>query len=423
MPSSPPQKRSLSLRQRYRRLSLWNKVAFWGSIASILALLITFLAPSWTPSAPSADQIAAAVFLRLSQQGQTTRSRDAGVPPLDFPVAFREAAKQFHTTPEQAERIVREWVAENQNSPDLSKRAEAEFLARHYTKAAELWDQAVEAKLPRVDQLTKDRASLVSAMVQDLSGAGAAFYANGQLSEALARLEKALSYVPRPESAWTWARLENGIGVCHAELGTQMPGVPARRHLDAAIKAFRHALGVYTRNEFPQDWALVQSNLGSALRDQAKRSEGPEAARLLSEALTAFREALKVRTRERFPQGWAATQCNLGIALRVQAARAEQPEPLRLSGEAVTACQEALKVYTREQFPQDWAMTQNDLGNALADHAHRSEGPEAARLLGEATKAFRAALEVFDERGFSRDHAGILSNLRQAEAVLQTLKP
>jgi hypothetical protein len=36
----------MRLRERYRRLTLWNKIACWGSMASILGLVVPF-PPSW----------------------------------------------------------------------------------------------------------------------------------------------------------------------------------------------------------------------------------------------------------------------------------------------------------------------------------------------------------------------------------------
>jgi len=419
VPGSPPKKRSLSLRQRYRQLNFWNKLAFWGSIASILALLIGILLPFSTPSGPDANQIAAAVLAKLSEQGQTARPWGAGGPPLDFPAAFREAAKQFHTTPQEAERVVRQWVAESQNSPNLSKRAEAEFLARNFPKAAELADQAARDNQQRLAQLTvqftKERDALISAMVENLRRAGAALCASGQLPEALDRFEKALRCFSRAESEETWACLQNWLGICHEELAIRVVGPSARRHTDAAIAAYRAALDVYTRREFPEAWALTQHNLGIALRDQGARSSGPEAGQLLAEAVKAYRAALEVRTRHELPQAWAVTQNNLGNALREQATSSSGPEAGQLLGEAVKACRAALEVYSpQRELPRAWAATQNSLGDALNDQATRSSGPEAGQLLGEAVKAYRAVLEVYTRQEFPRYWSATQKNLAMA---------
>lgn len=41
--AAKPKKRGrrMPLRQRYRQLTFWNRVSFWGSVASLIALLIT----------------------------------------------------------------------------------------------------------------------------------------------------------------------------------------------------------------------------------------------------------------------------------------------------------------------------------------------------------------------------------------------
>ena len=41
----------MKLRQRYAKLTFWNKVGFWGSVASLLGLLIAGLTWLFFPSA------------------------------------------------------------------------------------------------------------------------------------------------------------------------------------------------------------------------------------------------------------------------------------------------------------------------------------------------------------------------------------
>lgn len=61
----------MKLRERYRRLSLWNKIAFWGGVTSIVGFLLAFasffvvpdnVAPARVPYPPSAT--AAEAFLK-----------------------------------------------------------------------------------------------------------------------------------------------------------------------------------------------------------------------------------------------------------------------------------------------------------------------------------------------------------------------
>jgi hypothetical protein len=41
----------MTLRQRYGKLTFWNKAAFWGSVASMLGLLIAVLSWLFSPGA------------------------------------------------------------------------------------------------------------------------------------------------------------------------------------------------------------------------------------------------------------------------------------------------------------------------------------------------------------------------------------
>jgi len=257
------------------------------------------------------DQIAAAVIKKLGEQQQTARPREATAPSLDFLAAFREVAKQFQTTPEEAERVVKEWVVENATTADLSKRAEAEFLGRNFTRSAELSDDAAADKLGRAEKLGVERAGLVAAAVEDITRAGRALYAASQFDEALGRFAKALAMVDPGQSSETWAGLQRWIGGCHRELGIQVAGDAMKDHLKMSVSAYRETLKVYTREQLQQDWAMTQNNLGAALCDQAGRSEGTEAVRLLSESVSAYNEALTVFTKDIFPSYNAVVLNNL----------------------------------------------------------------------------------------------------------------
>ncbi len=220
-----------------------------------------------------------------------------------------------------------------------------------------------------------------------------------------------MSSVTNPQD---WAMTQNNLGNALGGLASRSEGPRAAELLNQAVEAYRSALKVYTREQLPQQWAMTQNNLGIALRDLAFRSEGPRAAELLDQAVEAFRSALKVHTREQLPQDRARTQNNLGTALRDLACRSEGPRAADLLDQAVEAYRFALKVRTREQLPQQWARTQNNLGNALGDLDDRSEGPRAAELLSEAVEAFRSALQVHTREQLPQDWAMTQNNLGNA---------
>ena len=80
---------NMKLRERYRRLSLWNKIAVWGSIASIVALLAALLPPIFHRETKGSLQIVDANL----EEGQ------ARFPVLDLklrntgPIAYIKQAK------------------------------------------------------------------------------------------------------------------------------------------------------------------------------------------------------------------------------------------------------------------------------------------------------------------------------------------
>ena len=46
-----------NFRARYRRLTLWNKIGFWGSLASLIGLLIAFFSFQETPPLDPAPKV------------------------------------------------------------------------------------------------------------------------------------------------------------------------------------------------------------------------------------------------------------------------------------------------------------------------------------------------------------------------------
>jgi len=231
------------------------------------------------------------------------------------------------------------------------------------------------------------------------------------LDDAIITYKQLLIELSSPTNLKDWATTQNNLGNALGDLALRSQGPRAAELLNQAVEAYRSALKVYTREQLPQDWAMTQNNLGNALGDLALRSEGPRAAQLLDQAVEAYRSALKVYTREQLPQQWAGTQNNLGNALCDLALRSQGPRAAELLNQAVEAYRSALQVRTREQLPQDWATTQNNLGNALHNLASRSEGPRAAELLDQAVEAYRSALKVRTREQLPQDWAMTQNNL------------
>jgi agmatine/peptidylarginine deiminase len=83
---------ALKLRQRYRRLTLWNKIAFWGSITSIIGVLFLVHGVFYPPRHISYPL---RITQLIEQQTQTLRNR--------------EDVSRAPTPPENIRRVIPEW--------------------------------------------------------------------------------------------------------------------------------------------------------------------------------------------------------------------------------------------------------------------------------------------------------------------------
>ena len=367
-------------------------------------------------------------YINQKQQQSSARVEPAEQK-LDIPHTIREWALKEGFSPDQVQKQLDQWIAETlKHSTDLTKRAQAEFLAGQFDEAARLADEAAEASLARSQKLTaasqrqEDAARTeLAAAVENLIRAGVALGSQYKPAEALKRFEKALLYCPRETTPIRWAELQNRLGICYNELSYRSEGYVSSQYLTEAITAYRAALEVYTRREFAPGWAATQNNLGYALRDLAGRTSGEAGGQYLTEAITAYRAALEVYTRREFAPDWAMTQNNLGLALSDLARRTSGEAGGQYLAEAITAYRAALEVYTRREFAPDWAATQYNLGNALRYLAKRSEKDEAKQLLKSAIAAFDMALEVFTAEHFPDQHSLVCQSKAQAEEALRGL--
>ena len=390
-------------------------------------------------------------FIEHERSRSTQLLAGAGGGRFDFDASLRELAAYTGLTEQDTRKQLTEYIDDfRKDAANRHRQANAEFLARNYSLAGELYLKAAEgleragvehlrlgayerraagdAFFNALDfsralksyqeaetRLQLYRANREALGLDDYPESGPdrrtlAFKAANakaslgirvagpeltkHLDDAIITYTQLLTELSSPTNPQDWAMTQNNLGITLGDLASRSEGPRAAELLNQAVEAYRSALKVYTREQLPQDWAMTQNNLGIALRNLALRSEGPRAAELLNQAVEAYRSALQVRTREQLPQDWATTQNNLGTRPRRPRLRSEGPRAAELLNQAVEAYRSALKVCTREQLPQDWATTQNNLGNALGDLALRSEGPRAAELLNQAVEAYRSALQV-----------------------------
>ncbi|MBI2925338.1 MAG: hypothetical protein HYY24_06495 [Verrucomicrobia bacterium] len=217
--------------------------------ATLLLILAGVFAWHWQQRRDLPGAVAEAVLRELSRQGATPRTALDSTTSLDFQSAFRGVAEQFNITPDQAERVVRQWADEKRTSTDLSRRAQAEFLQQRFVEAAALSDQAAAKNLARAKQLMAERGQLLAGAAADFLCAAQALREAGDLTGSLDRVLKASAVLTKDESPSGWAKVQNWLGIANAELGTRIEGITSREHLSAAIVAFRQAADTFTREQ------------------------------------------------------------------------------------------------------------------------------------------------------------------------------
>jgi tetratricopeptide (TPR) repeat protein len=254
---------------------------------------------------------------------------------VDFNSNIKVWAEENGLDVEQIKAQLNQWVAQLERTPpeDASKLALAEFYKKNFSRAGDLFNQAADEYVAKLEDIEQQQAQLEeelrqrrASVVENRRRAGNALVQAYRFAEALSSYEQALMQVSQQSDPAVWAAIKIEVGIANWQLGIQVAGASSAEHLNQAVQAYRQALKVRTREQFPLDWAMTQNNLAAALRDQAARAEGAEAVTLLGQAVEAYRQALKVYTREQFPQQWAMVQNNLANALCDRAARAEGVE-------------------------------------------------------------------------------------------------
>ena len=334
-------------------------------------------------------------------------------PPVDLKGPMQKWASEYGLSLAQVQTAVDKWAQEvlSRQQRDDEQVCLAHYSQKQLEQAALCFDELGQKDVQELERLKAQVLERTERAVRRFVKAADAYALRYDFAAALAEYEKVERWAKRDGSPALWAKVQNLLGIAHAELGIRVEGESSRVHLAQAVLAYRFALEVYSKKDLPQDWARTQNNLGATLRDQASRTQGLEGTALLAQAVMAFRSALEVQTKQDLPQDWAATQNNLGFALRDQASRTQGTEGTTLLAQAVVAFRSALEVRTKQDLPQDWAMTQNNLGLSLRDQASRTQGTEGTALLAQAVLTYRSALEVYTKKGLPQHWATTQNNL------------
>ena len=334
-------------------------------------------------------------------------TKDAGGQ-FDAEASLRELAEYAGFTKDETRRQLTGYINRaRKDAGDRHRQANAEFLARNYRLAGELYLKVAE-------DLEQAGAEHLRLGAYEREAAGDAFYNALDFARSLTTYQdaekrlgvyratrEALGLGDYPESGPDRRRLAFKAANSRENLGIRVEGPELTAHLTESVSIYKNLLKEQSRSTDPQDWAMTQNNLGIALRDLAARVEGAAGRR----ALAGGRRRLPARPRRSTP----ASSCpRTGPRPRTTWASPSRPGgpggaargPPSSWRRPSTPTAAALEVRTREQLPQDWAMTQNNLGIALGDLAG---GPRAAgrRAPGRRPSTpTAAALEVY-----TREHA------------------
>jgi tetratricopeptide (TPR) repeat protein len=433
--------------------------------------LIVKLVSRGSPALLEPSQLEA-LIVRLSKPMQVSSQPglESEVRKLDLTNSLRQWAGNSGFTLAQVEEELRNWsdaIRSRTAHASTRQKALAEFAARNFSRAAELFGTAaqedrsdLDRKEQRLKDLAKETNNALRRFLDDKISQAGALQANlrysaarGVLEEACGRVDKGLNRqwwlqislrvadartkegelgdpqlsvrnlqqaineyerllreLSVPSERTDLASAQHAMGTALVTLGQRTRSGEAPQLLGDAVKQLRSALQVRTKADLPRDWAATQYELGVALQEQGKHNVGRPAIELLKEAVQAFRSSLEVRTQTSLPQEWAESQTGLAGALANIGVRSSGAESVMALQQAMGAYQSALDVFAKTD-PLRWAGTQHNLGIALQSEGERSRGAEAMALLKRSAQAFRAALGVFTRVDLPQSWARTQHNL------------
>jgi tetratricopeptide (TPR) repeat protein len=364
-----------------------------------------------------------ALIARLSKPNQGPQSSivTASAHPVDVTSSLREWAEKSGFTLEEVENQLRNWADGIRNNPARAtkrQKALAEFAAKNFPRAAELFGEAANQDLQDLDrseQLRKEAeersSKALRGFIENKISQAGALTAGHNYTAARVALEEGLRRVDKGRHRQWWITMSLRVAGSHAIEGELSGPQASAGQIEEAIAEYQNLLREPAGILDDVDRAATLHELGNALGARGQRSTGPEGADLLRRAVDAYRAALEVRTRAAMPNDWAMTQLNLGRALGTLGTHVAGAEAVTLIGQSVEAIRSVLEVYTRAEQPSEWALAQVSLGVSLEEQGNRSSGVEAVTLLRRAVEAFEAALEVFTLKGDPQDWAGTQHNL------------
>ena len=215
-------------------------------------------------------------FIEHERSRSTQLLAGAGGGRFDFDASLRELAAYTGLTEQDTRKQLTEYINEfRKDAANRHRQANAEFLARNYSLAGELYLKAAEG-------LERAGVEHLRLGAYERRAAGDAFFNALDFSRALksyqeaeTRLQlyranrEALGLGDYPESGPDRRTLAFKAANAKASLGIRVAGPELTKHLDDAIITYTQLLKELSSPTNPQDWAMTQNNLGIALGDLA----------------------------------------------------------------------------------------------------------------------------------------------------------
>jgi tetratricopeptide (TPR) repeat protein len=268
-----------------------------------------------------------ALIARLSRPIQGPQFAILAAPErtADLTGSLRDWAEKSGFTLAQVEDQPRSWADGIRNNPSGAtkrQKALAEFAAKNFPRAAELFGEAANQDLQDLDREEQRRKeaeersskALKAFLGNKISQAGA-LSAGHNFTAARVALEEGLRRVDKGRYRQWWIGMSLRVAFAHVKEGIRGDPQSSAGQIDQAIAEYEGLLREPAGILEDIDRAAAQNALGDALVGQGRRSSGPQAAVQLARAVEAYRASLQVRTRAARPRDWAITQLNLGIGL------------------------------------------------------------------------------------------------------------
>ena len=254
-------------------------------------------------------------------------TKDAGGQ-FDAEASLRELAEYAGFTKDETRRQLTGYINRaRKDAGDRHRQANAEFLARNYRLAGELYLKVAE-------DLEQAGAEHFRLGAYEREAAGDAFYNALDFARSLKTYQdaekrlgvyratrEALELGDYPESGLDRRRLAFKAANSRANLGIRVAGPELTAHLTESVSIYKNLLKEQSRSTDPQDWAMTQNNLGIALRDLAARwrARGPPSSCRRPSGPTG--PPSRSTPASSCPMDWAMTQNNLGCCVPGSAAR------------------------------------------------------------------------------------------------------